>query len=140
MLLNFINTYMKSILSLVVCAVIFQVAALGQTKKINSTMKSETNTLTCKLTTPELQARKKTVIAELKTLVVEKLETDSGVKLKFQATDAMIDLATTFIKTERLCCDFFDFNLSVNGNHEFLWLELSGPQGTREFIHEELGF
>ena len=102
-------------------------------------MKTETTKLTCKLTTPELRERKRTVIAELKNSLRERTETDKGVKYKFENSDKMIDLVSGFIKTERLCCDFFDFNLTVSAETGFMWLELSGPKGTKEFIAEEIG-
>jgi hypothetical protein len=95
--------------------------------------------LSCKLTTPELQRRKKTIIADLRNQVLEKIETDKGFKYKFQGTDEMLDLLNTFIKTERLCCSFFVFNLTVSATN-FVWLELSGPEGTKEFIEQEIEF
>jgi len=96
--------------------------------------------LTCKLSTPELQERKRTVIAELKTLVKERQEESNAVRYKFESSDKNIDLVSSFIKTERLCCDFFEFSLKVESDSEFMWLTLSGPEGVNEFIREEVGF
>lgn len=96
--------------------------------------------LSCKLTTPELQQRKKIVIAELKNQVLEKTETDKGFKYKFNGSDKMLDLLTSFIKTERLCCSFFVFNLTASSDNSFAWLELSGPEGTKDFIKHEIEF
>jgi hypothetical protein len=96
--------------------------------------------LTCKLTTPELQQRKRTVIAELKALVKEKIETESGFKYRFDGSDATLDLLNSFIKTERLCCDFFVFTLTASNDAQSTWLELSGPEGTKEFIVHEIEF
>jgi hypothetical protein len=96
--------------------------------------------LSCKLTTPELLERKRTVIAELKSLVRERNEVENGVQYKFESSDKLIDLVSNFIKTERLCCDFFDFNLDVAADTGFMRLTLSGPDGTKEFIKEEIGF
>jgi hypothetical protein len=96
--------------------------------------------LTCKLTTPELQQRKKTVIAELKNQVLEKGETDNGFKYKFDGSDKMLDLLNSFIKTERMCCDFFVFTLTASSDAKFTWLELSGPVGTKDFIKNEIDF
>jgi hypothetical protein len=115
-------------------------ASYCQTKTIESDMKSNDRDVACKLTTPELQERKRTVIAELKSLVLERDETKNGMKYKFNSSDEIIDLVTSFIKTERLCCDFFDFNLNVGAETGFMWLELSGPKGVKEFINEEIGF
>lgn len=96
--------------------------------------------LSCKLTTPELQQRKKTVIAALKHQVLEKVETDKGYKYKFEGSDKMLDLLNSFIKTERLCCDFFVFSITTSGDAKFTWLELSGPEGTKDFINQEIDF
>lgn len=43
-----------------------------------------------------------------------------------------------FIKTERSCCDFFDFGLKVAGDASFAWLSITGPKGTKDFITSEL--
>lgn len=110
-----------------------------QSTENNSIMRSETKTIACKLTTPELQNRKRTIIAELKNAIREREETEHGVKYAFEGTDKMIDLVTSFIKTERLCCDFFDFRLSVGDAHAWIWLELSGPEGAKQFIQDEIG-
>jgi len=96
--------------------------------------------LSCKLTTPELRQRKETVIAELKNQLLEKMETEKGFKYKFNGSDKMLDLLNSFIKTERLCCSFFVFNLTVSSDDSFAWLELSGPEGTKDFIKHEIDF
>jgi len=96
-------------------------------------------TLACKLTTPELRQRKETVLASLQSQVVEKKELADGYAFKFPGTDKMLDELTEFIKTERECCDFFTFNLSVSGDKSDIWLELKGAKGAKEFISSELG-
>lgn len=98
----------KIIIAWVVVFVIpLTLKAQEKTKDMKTAM--EQAKLSCKLTTPELQQHKKTVIAELKNQVREKVETDSGYKYKFEGSDKMLDLLNSFIKTERLCCDFFVF-------------------------------
>jgi hypothetical protein len=98
------------------------IASYGQKKP--NVMNNGNASVTCKLTTPELQERKRTVLAEVKQLVVQRTETEKGIKYK----------------TERLCCDFFTFSLTVGEEENFVWLELSGPEGTKEFIETEIGF
>lgn len=98
----------------------------------------EETKLSCKLTTPELQQRKKTVVAELKNQLLGKSETERGFKYKFAGTDQMLDLLNHFVKTERLCCDFFVFHLTVAS--DVVWLELSGPEDTKDFIKHEIEF
>jgi hypothetical protein len=95
-----------------------------------------TKPLTCKLTTPELQKRKSTVIAHLKALVVERTELQDGYSYKFEAKDEILDKLIDFIKTERMCCDFFRFELTVEEN--ITQLQITGPTGAKEFLKEEV--
>lgn len=91
----------------------------------------------CKLTSPELRKRKEEVIAKLKKQIIEKKDVVNGYRYKFKGTDEELDMLTTFIKSERQCCDFFNFKLDVY-NDGFVWLEISGQDGVREFINTEL--
>lgn len=97
-------------------------------------------TPTCKLTSQELRERKNTVLMKLREKITEKKELEHGYAFKFPGTDAMLDELIEFIKTERECCDFFLFNLTISGNKKEIWLELTGPEGTKEFIVTELEF
>ena len=93
---------------------------------------------TCKLTTPELKERKATVIASLKKQVAEPKELKNGYAYKFNGSDAVLDELTSFIKTERLCCDFFVFNLSVAGDGSETWLQITGDNRAKDFINNEI--
>lgn len=101
--------------------------------------KNKTSELSCKLTTPELQKRKETVLASLKSQMTDKKELENGYAFKFPGTDKILDELTEFIKTERECCDFFTFGLSISGDKSEAWLELTGVDGAKDFITTELG-
>jgi hypothetical protein len=103
------------------------------------TAKSKTGDLACKLTSAELQERKATVLASLREKVIEKRELRDGYAFKFPGSDEVLDELTEFIKTERECCDFFTFNLSISGDKGEAWLELTGAKGAKDFIATELG-
>ena len=49
-------------------------------------------------------------------------------------------LLGSFIKTERLCCNFFVFTLTASSDTKLTWLELSGPVGVKDFIKHEIDF
>lgn len=100
--------------------------------------KNKTNDLTCKLTAPELQARKETVLKNLKEQVIVKKELADGYAFKFPGTDKVLDQLSEFIKTERACCQFFVFGLSISGDKNEIWLELTGPVGVKDIITTEL--
>lgn len=93
--------------------------------------------MTCKLTSPELRKRKEEVIATLKTQILEKKELTNGYAYKFSGADETLDTLMAFIKSERMCCDFFEFRLTVS-NDSFAWLEILGADGVKEFIKTEL--
>ena len=94
--------------------------------------------LSCKLTSTELRKRKEEVIAVLKAKILEKHELTDGYKYRFEATDEMLDLLTDFLKSERACCNFFDFNLALKD--KIVWLYITGPEGVKDFIKTELEF
>lgn len=101
--------------------------------------KSKSGELSCKLTTAELRERRETVIASLKRQLLEKKELKNGYAFRFPGDDKMVDELASFIKSERTCCDFFTFTFSVSGDKSEAWLQLSGPEGVKEFIGTELG-
>jgi Cu/Ag efflux pump CusA len=91
----------------------------------------------CRLTSPQLQERKRTVIASLQRQVLESRELPHGYSYRFGGTDETLDELLAFIKTERQCCGFFDFALLVQSD-ETVWLTLTGPAGARDFINAEV--
>lgn len=106
----------------------------GHNKQVT---KMKQKTLSCKLTSPELRKRKDEVIAKLKKHILTKKELPNGYSYKFNGTDEILDEVTAFVKSERQCCDFFDFKVTVT-NDTFLWLDIYGPEGAKEFINTEL--
>lgn len=98
---------------------------------------NENKAVACKLSSKELQQRKATVIAALRSEVLERKELENGYSYKFKGDDARLDQLTEFIKTERACCGFFSFRLTVE--EEYVFLELSGPEGAKDFVNSEIG-
>lgn len=109
-------------------------ATSGQAQTNNNMAPSKP--VTCKLTTPELQKRKATVIAELKALLITRQELPNGYRYEFTSTDKNLDMLNSFIKTERMCCDFLIFQVTVEENKATL--AITGPEGTKAFLQEEV--
>jgi hypothetical protein len=80
------------------------------------------------------------VIASLKELELEKQELANGFRYRFDGSDQTLDILSDFIKTERLCCDFFTFSLTVGNHASPIWLELSGTEGAKTCIKNEIEF
>jgi len=129
---------------LLVCGEVTAQCSRNCCSKNNMTMEktgktTAVKTLSCKLTAPELRKRKAEVIAALKASVTRRETLPSGYSYVFPMSDTMLDRLTEFIKTERQCCDFFDFSVSV-GSDDTLVLQITGPEGAKEFIDTELDF
>jgi hypothetical protein len=105
-----------------------------EVKSMETTIKNKV--IACKLTSPELRERKEKVLAVLKLKILGKQELKDGYKYKFEGSDQVIDELITFIKTERICCDFFAFNFSIAD--DIVWLSITGPEGAKEFIKAEM--
>lgn len=99
-------------------------------------MEKNQQMLSCKLTSAELQLRKKTVLASLRAKMISKSDKANGFEYQFTSDDSMLDELLLFIKTERQCCDFFDFAIRIEG--EAALLSISGPEGSKEFLRTEL--
>jgi hypothetical protein len=96
--------------------------------------------LACKLTAPELRERRETVITALRAQVSSVAETGDGFLYTFPLTTHMVGQVASFIETERQCCEFFSFHLSITSGSTEMTLEISGPEGSKEFLRNELGF
>ena len=93
--------------------------------------------LSCKLTNAELRKRKEEVMAKLKQQVTATHELADGYSYSFMYRDDMLDDLISFVKAERQCCDFFTFNIQI-ANDSTLTLEITGPDGAKEFLKNEL--
>ena len=66
----------------------------------------------------------------------ERREVAGGYRYRFDAA-AFDDLAR-WIANERRCCPFLAFTLAVTPGGGPLWLDVTGPAGTRAFLDAEL--
>lgn len=69
-------------------------------------------------------------------LALERRDIDGGYVFRFDA--AAFDDVARFVGRERLCCPFLTFNLELSATDGTLWLRLTGPDGTRDFLSAEL--
>ncbi len=88
----------------------------------------------CTLTDNELRERLSGLLAKVRDQVQEVKSLDSGCAMRFESSSEIIDELTRLIQLERNCCQFLEFNLRVLPEQGPIWLELSGPEGTGEFL------
>jgi hypothetical protein len=92
----------------------------------------------CTLTEPALQARRAGVLADVRRSQEEVRWLPDGVALRFATEPERLAMLATFIDLERQCCAFLRFRLTVEPGGGPLWLELTGPPGTRDFLAAEV--
>lgn len=92
--------------------------------------------IACALTSAELQERRQTILQRLRGAVVEVRELADGYAYSFPAEGQWLPEIGSMIDLERQCCPFLRFQLSVEPKGGPIWLELTGPEGTKEFLAE----
>ena len=57
-----------------------------------------------------------------------------GHRFHFAASDEIMEHITRVINAERVCCRFLRFQVTVEPDEGPMVLELTGPEGTRDFL------
>ena len=91
-------------------------------------------TIACTLTTPELQQRRSTLLQEVRAAALEVKEIASGFAYRFPSDASLLGDLFMLIQLEHQCCPFLRFSLVVEAGDGPVWLELTGPPGTKEFL------
>jgi hypothetical protein len=90
--------------------------------------------IACALTDKELQERRKNVLQKTAQSLIEVRELRDGFAYKFPAKDAVLQDLINVINLERKCCPFLNFRLVVEAQNNFVSLELTGREGTKEML------
>ena len=88
----------------------------------------------CSLTETELRERRGVLLEKAGRAVLESKELPDGFAYRFPEGDEWLEELTHIIRLERRCCPFLGFRLSVERGGGPIWLELTGPPGTKEFL------
>jgi hypothetical protein len=90
----------------------------------------------CSLTEAELQERRRDVLQKLRSAVAEVLETEDGYVYQFSSKGVAITELASMVELEHACCPFLTFRLIVEPGDAPIRLEITGPQGTKDFLAE----
>ena len=90
--------------------------------------------IACNLTNAELQERRRTVLEKLREAVVEVKELADGFAYSFSSDGNRFPELAAMIELERQCCPFLQFRLTVAAGQGPLTLEITGPEGTKDFL------
>src|SRR5258706_8391218 len=90
--------------------------------------------IACSLTTPELEERRSNLLQKVRGAALESRELEEGLAYRFPSDYALLADLFTLIQLEHQCCPFLRFNLIVEAAKGPVWLELTGPPGTKDFL------
>ena len=96
--------------------------------------------IACTLSPQDLVERR-AVLAALQAhcLQITSLDARRGLALSLASTPGILATVARIIDLERECCRFLEFELCVEANGGPVGLTMRGPEGTTEFLGEELG-
>ena len=90
----------------------------------------------CSLMDSELQERRRNILQTVRSAVSEVKETENGFLYRFPSDGGWIKELANLVELERQCCPFLRFSITVEAGDGPVWLEMTGPQGTKEFLIE----
>ena len=95
--------------------------------------------IACTLLEADLQQRRRDLLDRVFARVQETRPQDDGYAIRFEADDAALAELLQLVRLERQCCAFMRFRLTVEPADGPVWLELTGPEGTKSFLESILG-
>ena len=87
----------------------------------------------------ELQERRRNVLSRIRGAVSEAMELPDGFRYQFASDGDLIPELANLIQLEHQCCPFLTFRLTVEPGDGSVLLEMTGPDGTKEFLAEVFG-
>jgi hypothetical protein len=88
----------------------------------------------CTLTPEALRARRAGLLSDLLGRAEGREDLPEGLRLRFAPTAETLTTIARVVEAERHCCRFLRFGITVEPDGGPVFLELTGPPGTGEFI------
>ena len=90
--------------------------------------------IVCTLTPDALLTRRAGLLSELLRRSEGREDLPEGLRLRFALTSETLETIARAVEAERHCCRFLRFAINVEPDGGPVFLELTGPPGTREFL------
>ncbi len=94
--------------------------------------------IACTLSAEELAVRRTTTLEQLFAGGKELQPLRSVYCFRCDASDQIFASSVELMTQERKCCRFMDFELQVRAAEGPVWLAISGPEGTKNFLESML--
>jgi hypothetical protein len=90
--------------------------------------------IACTLGPDAVKAGREDLLGGLVARAAERVELSNGCRVRFDPTDDILSAIAKVIEVERQCCRFLTFELTIEADNGPIWLQFTGPDGTREFL------
>jgi hypothetical protein len=90
--------------------------------------------IACELTPAQLEERRQALLPGLLTRALERKAIVGGFRWRFAPQRDLLAAVVQAIDLERQCCRFLRFDLTVEPEAGPIWLGVTGPPGTAEFL------
>ena len=90
--------------------------------------------IACTLGPAALKARREDLLGSLIRRADERSDIPNGYRVRFPPAEDILPTIAKVIDVERQCCRFLTFQVTIEQDGGPIWLEFSGPTGTREFL------
>lgn len=97
-------------------------------------MNPESLPVACTLTPTELAERRRGLLPGLLARAAGRESVDDGFRWSFAFEPALLADVAAVIEAEHRCCRFLRFSLAVEPGDGPVTLEVTGPEGTTEFL------
>ena len=94
--------------------------------------------IACTLSQAELATRRNELLPALLRRANSQETIPGGCRWSFTETKGLLNDIASIIEVERRCCRFLRFRLTLEPDGGPLWMEVTGPEGTQEFLHSVL--
>jgi len=88
----------------------------------------------CTLSPAALQARRENLLHGLVRRTKDRRELTNGYSLRFAAESGVLSEIARTVDSERQCCRFLRFAVTVEPDAGPITMDLTGPPGTRELL------
>jgi hypothetical protein len=90
--------------------------------------------IACTLGPAALKARRQDLLGGLVRRADDRIDLPNGYRVRFDAKPGLLSAIAAAIETERQCCRFLRFEVTAEPDERAVWVEFTGPAGTREFL------
>ncbi len=90
--------------------------------------------IACSLSPDELKARHHSLLPGLVERATDRLRLPHGFRWRFVPDAQILPDIAAVIDAERQCCRFLQFQVTVEADGGPVWLDVTGPDGTADFL------